>query len=480
MTSRIDETLRKLAANTPSGNQPAAQPQDTAASPVATARQFSPGDPECPVCHGLGYVRYELPVGHPEFGRLHDCACRQAQIQQKVYQRLFAFSNLSELAHLTFDNFLPRGRVGVMPQHASSLEFAYNQASIYARTLKGWLVLLGGYGVGKTHLAAAVGNFAVSMGVQALFVTVPDLLDSLRTSFSDQENPYAERFEQILSVPLLILDDFGTQNATPWAQEKLFQIINHRYINKLPLVVTSNMPMNSIEGRIRSRLEDPELVHIVRIQSQDYRRPILDAGHHELSSLPMLTGRTFAHFDLRKGEGLEAQDLQSLERAFAVAREYAEAPRGWLVFIGPYGCGKTHLAAAIAHYRLDLGDQLVFISVPDLMDHLRATFAPTSMVSMDRLFDEVRTIPLLFLDDLGAQSPTPWVQEKLYQLFNYRYMAELPTVITTSSLKKDLDQRILSRMDDQRLCRVSAITVPSYRGLTPPQKSPPVRKRRSG
>ena len=66
--------------------------------------------------------------------------------------------------------------------------------------------------------------------------------------------------------------------------------------------------------------------------------------------------------------------------------------------------------------------------------------------------------------DMGTQNMTPWVREKLYQLFNYRYNAELPTVITTPELKKEMDERLLSRMMDRRLSFICAITAPTYRG----------------
>jgi hypothetical protein len=61
---------------------------------------------------------------------------------------------------------------------------------------------------------------------------------------------------------------------------------------------------------------------------------------------------------------------------------------------------------------------------------------------------------------------TPWVREKLYQLFNYRYITELPTVITTAELRDEMDPRLLSRMQDARLCAICAITAPSYRGVS--------------
>ena len=106
----------------------------------------------------------------------------------------------------------------------------------------------------------------------------------------------------------------------------------------------------------------------------------------------------------------------------------------------------------------------MFVVVPDLLDHLRATFSPNSLVSYDNLFEQVRTTPLLILDGLEIQSATPWAREKLYQIINYRYNAELPTVITTASRIEDIDPRIRARLMDLRLCKNLAIMAPPYRG----------------
>lgn len=471
MTDRIDETLKKLADATPNGKTP------TPPSEPGSRRDPNMlGDPECPLCGGLGFIRFEVPLGDPEFGKVHLCTCRNLEVNQTVRQRLFALSHLVELRHLTFETFQPRGRMGLWPQQANSLEAAYNQAHRYSQSMNGWLVLQGGYGCGKTHLAAAIANFTVSLGVPTLFITVPDLLDSLRYAYQDPAATFEERFEEIRTAGLLVLDDFGTQNATPWAQEKLFQILNYRYINRLPLVVTTNLAMEEIEGRIRSRLEDPELVTIAHILAPDYRNPKGDLGHPELSSLALLHDRTFANFDLRRGEGIPPGDLKTLEKAFQAAQDYADAPRGWLVFTGGYGCGKTHLAAAIANVRANLGYPPLFVVVPDLMDHLRATFSPNSTVSLDRRFEEVRTTPLLILDDLGTQSMTPWVREKLHQLFDYRYNAELPTVITVAADALDeVDPRLRSRLLDARLCRIIGITAPAFRGKPAVRRTHPSR-----
>jgi DNA replication protein DnaC len=450
--SRIDETLKKIATGTSKASTPTTSSTDLA------------GDPDCPHCSGRGYLRADVPVGHPNFGKLEVCVCRRRDVSEQVRERLYSLSHLDELQHLTFESFQPRGRTGLGELQSGSLEVAFNQSRHYAQTLAGWLLLQGGYGCGKTHLAAGVANFAVGMGVPTLFLTVPDLLDMLRFSYNSDDTTFEERFNEIRNAALLVLDDFGTQNATAWAQEKLFQIVNYRYINKLPLVVTTNLLLDEIEPRLRSRLADPDLVTAVRVYAPDYRRPMDDTGSPELSSLDLMSGKTFGAFDDRGTEGLAPEDLKSLQRAIKAAHAFAEKPRGWLVLMGGYGTGKTHLAAAVANYRAGLGDPPLFVMVPDLLDHLRATFSPNSSTTFDRRFDEIRTASLLVLDDLGTQSMTAWVREKLYQLFNYRYNAELPTVITTSDSLEDMDARIRSRLLDGRLCTIHAITAPGYHG----------------
>ena len=436
-------------------------------SSASAPRNDLPGDPNCPHCGGVGYLRSDVPVGHPDFGKLEICICRRANITDDIRSRLFTLSHLEELRDLTFESFKPRGRQGLGEMQTASLETAFNHAHHYAQNLNGWLLLQGGYGVGKTHLAAAIANFTVSMGVPTLFLTVPDLLDSLRFAYDAEDTTFEERFDQIRNAKLLVLDDFGTQNATGWAQEKLFQIINYRYINKLSTVVTTNLALDEIEPRIRSRLADPELVTLVRMSAPDYRRPMQDSSHPELSSLDLLTNKTFGTLVDRTQENLRPDQLKSLQRAVKMAHTFAEKPRGWLVLEGTYGCGKTHLAAAIANLRAGLGDPPLFGMVPDLLDHLRAAFSPNAGTSYDRRFDEVRTAPLLVLDDLGSQSATPWAREKLHQLLNYRYNAELPTVITVAkeSLEQhQVDERIVTRMLDERICEYVVINAPAFQG----------------
>jgi DNA replication protein DnaC len=408
-------------------------------------------------------VVLDLPIGHPDFGRALPCSCRQAEIALRRQVELTQVSNLSQLRHMTFETFLPDG-VGMNDDHRQNLRRAFDKARMYAAHPEGWLLLTGTYGCGKTHLAVAIAHEALRQGQSALFIVVPDLLDHLRATFGpNSETSFDERFETVRQTPLLILDDLGSQSATPWAKEKLFQLLNHRYVTQLPTVITTNLRLSEIEPRLRSRLTDPDLSTVVPIAAPDYRSSG-DSSSQELSTLSLHKDQTFESFDLRR-EDLPEDAAKSLARAKAQAEAFTADPQGWLVLTGPYGSGKTHLAAAIANRRLqDHHERTMFVVVPDLLDYLRAAFSPNSSAPLDVRFEEVRRAPLLILDDLGTESATPWAKEKLFQLLNYRYAARLPTVITSSTQVEEQDPRLASRMLDTSRCTIVSILAPSYRG----------------
>ncbi len=233
-----------------------------------SSAQAAPAEAEdfCPSCKGVGYLVMDVPYGHPEFGHLIACNCRHAQRMQQRREHLFAISNLGPFVSKTFDNF---------DASVSGVARAYARALKFAEQPVGWLILFGGYGTGKTHLVAAIANQVLNTGYRTvLFAVVPDLLDHLRSTFGPtSEIAYDERFEQVRGADVLILDDFGTENATPWAREKLFQIFNHRYNYKLPTVITSNRKPEEIDPRIFSRMSDRELCdEIIMIDAGDYRR----------------------------------------------------------------------------------------------------------------------------------------------------------------------------------------------------------------
>lgn len=464
-------------------------------------QHYGEGDPNCPICSGLGYIRYEVPENHPNFGKIFPCECRQANVQAGRLAYLRKLGGLEHLANKTFDNFIPEG-VGQSKIDQDNLRAAYNYAIEYSKNPEGWLLLKGGYGCGKTHLAAAIANAQIEAGNSVLFMTVPDLLDYLKAAYgpsSDTEDNFDARFNQIQNIPLLILDDMGTESPTPWALEKLFQIFNYRYMAQLPTIISTNRDLEQFDPRIQSRLSDFDLCHVVAITAPDYRTAgTRNSG--DLNVLGMYGEMSFQNFVLDRALGTK-RETDNLHSAFDIATAFAEnifsirpqpGPRvvdnyepenlelkqqpPWLVFTGQHGCGKTHLAAAIANEQRSKGAGVIFVTVPELLDHLRATFAPNSPVTFDKRFHELKEARLLILDDLGTEAATPWAKAKLYQLFDYRYILRLPTVVTTvynlEEIEKLVDPGLVARMRDTRICRKVAILAPAYLGER--QKSLPI------
>jgi DNA replication protein DnaC len=445
MMEKLDEIVKKTDIGTSKGNT-----RTTSSTELEEV---------CPICGGAGYLRHDVPPGDPDFGRAIPCQCKLEEISEKRLQDLQRASNMGLLSHMTFENFRQDG-VALGPREQKNLREAYLRAREFAENPEGWLVLLGGYGCGKTHLAASIANYCLERGQPTLFIVVPDLLDHLRATYSPESTiSYDQRFQAVLTAPLLILDDLGTQNTTPWAREKLYQLFNYRYNAKLPTVITSNHLLEAIDPRLRSRMTDPELCQIYMMLTRDFR----SSGHSdELSSLHLYPDKTFETFKLRRE--LPGEEQKNLKEALSTAKEFAKNPEGWLVFVGQESCGKTHLAAAIANYRTYHGHPVVFKEVPDLLDHLRATYRPESTATYDQLFEGVRNAPLLILDDLGTESATNWAREKLYQIFNYRHTAKLPTVITMRKAIEEIDPRVASRMLDVSLCTICAIFASDYHG----------------
>jgi DNA replication protein DnaC len=428
-----------------------------------TVVEESPGDPDCPYCHGAGFVRRDVPFGHPDFGRALPCSCVLAEQVEERQARLKRYSNVGSLARQTFESLTPRGR-SPSKAHQERFAAAAAEAQRFADGPHGWLVFLGESGTGKTHLAAAIANRLIERGTPVFFAVVPDLLDHLRMAYGpESELPYDRLFDTVRNAPVLVLDAIEAHASTPWAEEKLFQVVNHRYNAQLPTIFTTAAPLEDLDERLRTRLGDPALTQVHILEDGPGRA----FGLSDALGLPLLQEMTFASFQYRPAPPqITYETSENLRKAFTTARNYAGQPDGWLVFLGDTGAGKTHLAAAIANDVKSNGGQARFVVVPDLLDNLRSAMYGEDRDRRD-VIEAVRTASLLVLDDLGVHSATAWAQEKLFQILNYRYNARLATVITVSRSLEDLPQSWVSRMYDPKLSMICEISAPDYRGSQP-------------
>lgn len=136
------------------------------------------------------------------------------------------------------------------------------------------LVLTGNKGTGKTTLACAILRATAGRhGVRGQFWPVIDLLDRYRRTF-DQDRATEtvdEVDQQMRRMPLLVLDDYGAHKGTEFAEERLFALIDYRYREGKPLVVTSNVSLMEMQERVRSRFTDTAACQIVNFAGRDMR-----------------------------------------------------------------------------------------------------------------------------------------------------------------------------------------------------------------
>jgi len=104
-----------------------------------------------------------------------------------------------------------------------------------------------------------------------------------------------------------------------------------------------------------------------------------------------------------------------------------------LLFVGPPGIGKTHLAAAVLKELIQRYNvHGLFIDFTTLLHQIRSTFEGSSEETKREILDPVIHAEVLVFDELGAQKPTDWVRETLYYILNTRYTRRLPTIFTTN------------------------------------------------
>lgn len=115
------------------------------------------------------------------------------------------------------------------------------------------LFIVGGYGTGKTHLAAAIANQLMQAGTPVICMTMIDLLAHIRETYDRNGATEGEVMRLYADVPLLIIDDLGSEQPTEWGSTMIFSIINARYEAYMPTIVTSNCGADELVQRMTPR-----------------------------------------------------------------------------------------------------------------------------------------------------------------------------------------------------------------------------------
>lgn len=119
------------------------------------------------------------------------------------------------------------------------------------------LFISGTKGTGKTHLAAAIANQLIQGGVPVICMTMIDLLSRIKETFDGGKGASeAEILRIYKDVPLLIIDDIGTEQPTEWGLSKIYTIINARYESYMPTVITTNYSGDELIRRMTPERDD--------------------------------------------------------------------------------------------------------------------------------------------------------------------------------------------------------------------------------
>ena len=142
------------------------------------------------------------------------------------------------LLECTFEN-----EDGSLPQIRSAKKYVETWPKRKAQN--DGLLLWGDVGTGKTFYAACIANALIDQGVSVLMTNFSKILNQMSGMYAEDKNIF---IESLMKYSLLIIDDFGIERSTEYALEQVFNIIDERYKTNLPLIVTTNLSLNTMKN----------------------------------------------------------------------------------------------------------------------------------------------------------------------------------------------------------------------------------------
>ena len=182
------------------------------------------------------------------------------------------------------------------------------------------------------------------------------------------------------------------------------------------------------------------VVAVERCQCVEQDRQESLAGRSAIP--PRFEAAGFDNFRLPSGNPVAAQVLtDAMIDARGYAREFPLTPKPGLLFQGPSGVGKTHLAAAVLRELVGRGFECMFFDYQNLLDKIRAGYNPAAGASERAAYQAALDTEVLLLDDLGSHRVTEWVEDTVTAIINHRYNGKKALIVTTNLPDEALGDR---------------------------------------
>jgi len=254
-------------------------------------------DRTCPICgKEVPPIEVELPWKTMMIPGRCECEKEEARKQEELeerrqkrirIERLFNISMLGpRFAECTFDNWKPRP--GSEKAYEASIEYVKNW---HERNKTGeGLIMYGSPGNGKSHLGAAITNSLLARENTVIFANVPNLLLRIQATFgTSNKETQSEIMNALQLADLLVLDDAGAEKWSNWVETTLYSIVNSRYNNRLPIIVTSNLELTELKEAVGYRTFDRllEVCPIIENTASSYRVEIASQRARKIRSKKM-------------------------------------------------------------------------------------------------------------------------------------------------------------------------------------------------
>lgn len=193
----------------------------------------------CAVCQDRGFANGKT------------CACRQAVLNQLVYEQLCDVSPVRECSFANFD--LAYYNQSLRPAMGKVVESCQRYVREFSRDSKN-LLFMGSPGLGKTHLSLAIAEGVARSGQLVMYVSAPHLMDELERGKFQKDAAALEYREIIFGCDLLVIDDLGTEMVTRYTQSEVYDLVNSRLNTSRPTIINTNLTMKQIEWTYTSRV----------------------------------------------------------------------------------------------------------------------------------------------------------------------------------------------------------------------------------